>query len=389
MAPDGRISPFRVDVPQEDLDDLMERLARTRWSAQPPDSGWDYGVPVGYLRDLTEYWQTDYDWRGAEAEMNAIPQFTTEVDGAMVHFFHARSPEPEALPLILTHGWPGSAVEFLDLVGPLTDPVAYGGDREDAFDVLLPSIPGFGLSGPTRDNGWGVERVAAAWAELMERLGYRRYGVQGGDFGSLISRRLGIHAPDRVVGVHLNFLLTFPSGDPSETASLSPSERTRVSRLEAFNTELSGYAQVQTQRPYTLAHGLADSPVGQLAWIVEKFKEWTYRSAVPEDAVSRDRLLTNVMLYWLTNTAASSARLYKDSATSFALPGRLDAPLGVAVFPGEQAPPVRRFAERSNPNITSWSEFGAGGHFAALEVPDLLTDDIRQFFRPLRAQDTH
>jgi epoxide hydrolase len=386
MIPDGRISPFRVDIPQADLDDLADRLTRTRWSAQSEGAGWDYGVPVGYLRELVEYWRTSYDWRAAEAELNALPQYTTEIDGATVHFCPVRSPEPDALPLILTHGWPGSIVEFLDVVGPLTDPAAHGGDRADAFHVVIPSVPGFGLSGPTPGTGWGVPRVATAWAELMRRLGYRRYGAQGGDFGSLISRTLGIHAPDAVVGVHINFLLTFPSGDPAEMAALTPAELDRVDKLERFNQELSGYAQVQTQRPHTVSHAFADSPAGQLAWIVEKFKEWSHRASVPEDAVNRDRILTDTMLYWLTNTAASAARLYKDSATAFGLPRVLTVPLGVAVFPGEVAPPIRRFAERTNPNILSWTEFDAGGHFAALEAPGPLTADIRQFFRPLRTE---
>jgi pimeloyl-ACP methyl ester carboxylesterase len=386
MVSDGRISPFHVDIPQADLDDLSDRLARTRWSEQPVESGWDYGVPTGYLRDLVEYWRTSYDWRKAEAELNSFPQFTTEIDGANVHFVHVRSAEPDALPLILTHGWPGSVVEFLDIVDPLTNPTAHGGDRADAFHVLIPSIPGFGLSGPTTDTGWGVARVAAAWAELMKRLGYRRYGAQGGDFGSLISRQLGIHAPGHVAGVHINFLLTFPSGDPAEMAALTPAEFDRVGKLELFNRELSGYAQVQTQRPHTVSHALADSPAGQLAWIVERFKEWTHRATLPDDAVGRDRILTNVMLYWLTNTSASSARLYKDSATLFGMPKILTVPLGVAVFPGDVAPPVRRFAERTNPNITSWTEFDTGGHFAALEVPELLIGDIRRFFRPLRQE---
>jgi pimeloyl-ACP methyl ester carboxylesterase len=384
MVSDGRIRPFRVDIPQADIDDLADRLARTRWAKQPADSGWDYGVPVGYLQDLIEYWRTSYDWRKAEAELNSFPQFTTQIDGANVHFLHVGSPEPQALPLILTHGWPGTVVEFLDIIDPLTNPVAHGGDRADAFHVVIPSIPGFGLSGPTRDTGWGVARVATAWAELMKRLGYRRYGAQGGDFGSLVSRQLGIHAPDNVVGVHVNFLFTFPSGDPAEMAALTPAEMARVTQLQLFNNELSGYARVQTERPHTVSHAFADSPAGQLAWIVEKFKEWTYRAALPEDAVSRDRILTNVTLYWLTNTAASSARLYKDSAMTFGLPRVLTVPFGVAVFPGEPAPPIRRFAERTNPKITSWTEFEAGGHFAALEEPDLLIGDIRQFFRPLR-----
>ncbi|GII64829.1 microsomal epoxide hydrolase [Sphaerisporangium krabiense] len=384
MVSDGLVRPFRVDIPQADLDDLADRLARTRWARQPAGAGWDDGVPVDYLKDLVEYWRTSYDWRKAEAELNSHPQFTTEISGATVHFLHVRSPEPDALPLVVTHGWPGSVAEFLDVIGPLTDPAAHGGDPADAFHVVIPSIPGFGLSGPARDTGWGVARVASAWAALMKRLGYHRYGAQGGDFGSLISRKLGVHAPDDVVGVHVNFLLTFPSGDPKEMAALTPAEMERVERLHVFNTELSGYAQVQTHRPHTLGHALADSPAGQLAWIVEKFKEWSRPAALPEDAVRRDRILTNVMLYWLTNTAASSARLYKDSAATFGLPETLTVPFGVAVFPGDVAPPIRRFAVRTNPNITSWTEFDTGGHFAALEVPDLFTEDVRRFFRPLR-----
>ncbi len=386
MVCDDTIRPFRVDIPQAEIDDLVSRLSRTRWASQPADSGWEYGVPVGYLRDLVEYWRTSYDWREAEAELNSFPQFITKIDGTSVHFFHIRSPEPEALPLIITHGWPGSVAEFLDIIDLLSNPSAHGGSSADAFHVVIPSIPGFGLSGPTGATGWGVTRVACAWAELMKRLGYGRYGAQGGDFGSLISRQLGIEAPEQVVGVHVNFLLTFPSGNPAEMAALTQAELARVSQLELFNAELSGYARVQTERPHTISHALADSPAGQLAWIVEKFKEWTYRAAVPEDAVSRDRILTNVMLYWLTNTAASSARLYKDSAETFGLPRKLTVPFGVAVLPGELAPPIRRFAERTNPNITSWTEFATGGHFAALEVPDLLAGDIRQFFRPLRRQ---
>lgn len=384
MVYDDKIRPFRLDIPQADIDDLAGRLGRTRWASQPADSGWDYGVPVAYLQDLAEYWRTSYDWRKAEAELNSFPQFTTSIDGANLHFFHIRSPEPEALPLIITHGWPGSVAEFLDIIDPLTNPAARAGSNADAFHLVIPSIPGFGLSGPTSQTGWGVVRVASAWAELMKRLGYSRYGAQGGDFGSLISRQLGISAAENVIGVHVNFLLTFPSGDPAEMAALTPAELARVSQLEWFNEELSGYARVQTQRPHTISHALADSPAGQLAWIVEKFKEWTYQATVPEDAVSRDRLLTNVMLYWLTNTAASSARLYKDSAAAFGLPRKLTVPFGVAVLPGEQAPPIRRFAERTNANITSWTEFSAGGHFAALEAPELLVGDIRQFFRPLR-----
>lgn len=382
------IRPFRVDIPQADLDDLRERLARTRWTDQLDGTGWSYGVPVTYLKELAEYWRTSYDWRAAEAELNSFPQFTTEIDGANVHFLHVRSPEPGAFPLILTHGWPGSIVEFLDLIGPLTDPVAHGGAAEDAFHLVIPSIPGFGFSGPVTEPGWGLPRVARAWAELMGRLGYERYGVQGGDWGSGISRALGVLAPEKVAGVHLNFLLTFPSGDPAELAGLTDAEKARLARLNHFNQDGSGYIHIQATRPQTLAFGLADSPVGQLAWIVEKFKEWTYQAAVPEDAVDRDRMLTNVMLYWLTNTAGSSARFYRESASSFGPQETLTVPLGLALFPGETGQPIRAFAEKTNPNIVHWSEFDHGGHFPALEAGDLLTADIRAFFSALRDHDS-
>jgi epoxide hydrolase len=377
------IRPYRIDIPQAELDDLADRLARTRWTGELPGTGWSYGVPAGYLKELAEYWRTSYDWRKAEAELNSFPQFTTTIDGANVHFLHVRSPEPGALPLILTHGWPGSIVEFLDLIGPLTDPVAHGGQASDAFHVVIPSIPGFGFSGPTREQGWGPARVARAWAVLMERLGYERYGAQGGDFGSGISRRLGVHVPERVIGVHLNFLLTFPSGDPAEMAGLTPAELARLGGLKRYTEELSGYMHLQVQRPQTLGHALADSPVGQLAWIVEKFKEWTFEAAVPEDAIPRDRILTNVMLYWLTNTAASSARFYKESAASWGTPQTLTVPTALALFPGELALPIRSFAERTNTGIVRWTEYDRGGHFAALEVPDLLITDIREFFAAL------
>jgi pimeloyl-ACP methyl ester carboxylesterase len=393
---DTEIRPFRIDIPQADLDDLHQRLARTRWPDQLPGAGWDYGIPLGYVKELAEYWRTTYDWREHEAELNQYPQFTTTIDGADVHFLQVRSPEPDALPLVVTHGWPGSVAEFLDVIGPLSDPRAHGDDPSDAFHLVVPSIPGFGFSGPTRDRGWDVRRVARAWSELMRRLGYDRYGAHGGDWGATISRELGRIAPEHVVGVHLTMMSSaVPVGPPDEAelASLPEAERrrTRASaerRAHLLQHEM-GYGMIQSTRPQTLAYGLTDSPVGQLAWIMEKFKAWTDSSELPEEAVDRDRLLTNVMLYWLTATAGSSARLYYEYAQALRGGGwgapeePSSVPTGLALFPRELSLPVRHLAERTN-NIVQWSEFDRGGHFAAMEEPDLVVGDVRRLFARLR-----
>ncbi|TDD19179.1 epoxide hydrolase family protein [Nonomuraea diastatica] len=375
------ISPFRIDIAQSALDDLHDRLARTRWPDELPGVGWSYGIPVSYVRRLAEYWRRGYDWRKHEAALNEHPQFTTEIDGQNIHFLHVRSPEPDALPLILTHGWPGSIVEFMKVIGPLSDPRAHGGDPADAFHVVAPSIPGFGFSGPTRETGWDLRRVARAWAELMSRLGYERYGAQGGDSGSVISPELGRVAPDRVAGVHVNGALGFPAFDPSEMEGLTETEQ---ARMEIYtDDDRSGYAIVQATRPQTVAFGLHDSPAAQLAWIVEKFKEWTDPAHdLPEDAVDLDQMLTDVTIYWLTRTAASSARLYKEGSAQWGMPvERSEVPHGVAVFPGDGG--IRRVAEREH-KVIHWSEFDRGGHFAAMEAPDLLVDDVRAFFRRVR-----
>jgi epoxide hydrolase len=384
---DDAIRPFRIAIPQADLDDLRERLARTRWPDELPGAGWSYGVPLGYLKELAEHWRTGYDWRAWEAKLNALPQFTTTIDGQNIHFLHVRSPEPGALPLILTHGWPGSIVEFLDVIGPLSDPRAHGSEPADAFHLVIPSLPGYGFSGPTHDAGWTTARTAKTWAELMRRLGYNRYGAQGGDWGAFVAPELGRAVPDHVVGVHVNAatlgFIPFGPVPPDELATFTEAEKRRLERLNRFLTEGYGYFQIQATRPQTLAYGLTDSPVGQLAWIVEKFNEWSFPSAeLPESAIDRDRMLTDVMLYWLTGTANSSARMYYENmhASSWGQqPGT--TPTGVAVFAEDVA--IRRYAERAN-NIVHWSEFDRGGHFAAMEAPDLLVGDIRAFFRPLR-----
>ncbi|MFI6027043.1 epoxide hydrolase family protein [Amycolatopsis magusensis] len=363
------IKAFRIDFPDSALEDLRARLAQTRWPDELPGVGWAQGVPVGYLRELAEYWRTAYDWRAAEKELNAYPQFTTEIDGQRVHFLHVRSADPDATPLLLTHGWPGSVVEFLDLIELLTA----------EFHLVIPSLPGFGLSGPTTGSGWNSPRIARAWVELMDRLGYQRYGVQGGDTGAIVSPEIARLVPDRVIGVHCNGLTAFTPLDPGET--LTEAEQARVDRLGYLETEQSGYAMIQISRPQTLAFGLTDSPVGQLAWIVEKFFEWTDpAAALPEDAVDRDRLLTNVMLYWLTGTAASSSRLYYETAHAgaWSAAAKSPVPTGVAVFPHDVS--IRRAVELEH-TVVHWAEYDRGGHFAAMEAPDLLASDIREFFR--------
>ena len=377
------VQPFRIDVPEADLADLRDRLARTRWPDELPGAGWSMGVPLGYVQGLAEYWRSGYDWRVHEARLNRLSQFTTTIDGQRVHFLHLRSPEPDALPLIVTHGWPGSIVELTPVVEALADPRRHGGDPADAFHVVAPSLPGFGFSGPTHEAGWNTARIARAWAELMRRLGYRSYGAHGGDTGSIVSPELGRVDREHVVGVHVNNLGTFPSGDPSELADLNDADRRRLEHFQALGREGIGYAMIQSTRPQTLAYGLADSPAGQLAWIVEKFKEWTDPAAeLPEDAVDRDLLLTNVTVYWLTNTAGSAARLYYEGARTWGhAPERSPVPTGVAVFPGDTT--IRRIAERDH-NVVHWSEFERGGHFPAMEAPDLLVADVRRFFRGLR-----
>jgi pimeloyl-ACP methyl ester carboxylesterase len=348
-----------------------------------PGAGWEAGVPLDYLKDLTDYWRTKYDWRTHEARLNQFAQFTTVIDEQTVHLLHVRSPEPDALPLILTHGWPGSVVEFMNIIGPLTDPARYGGDPADAFHVVAPSLPGFGFSSPLTATGWTTNRVAHAWAELMSRLGYDRYGAQGGDTGAVVSPQLGRIDPDHVIGVHVNNLIAFPSGDPAELADLTESDQARLAFMSTWGQDMSGYAIIQSTRPQTLAYGLTDSPVGQLAWIVEKFKEWTDpNAALPEDGVDRDLILTDVSVYWLTGTAGSAARMYYEDARTWGqAPTRSSVPTGVAVFPNDIT--LRPLAERDH-NVVRWTEFDRGGHFAALEAPDLLIEDIRAFFRQLR-----
>ena len=378
---------FSLSIPEDQLDDLRTRLARTRWpDATAEQPGWERGIPQHYLRELADYWLHHYDWRKAEEQINAFPQFRTEIDGATVHFVHVRSADPDAVPLLITHGWPGAFTEFLHLIGPLTDPVGHGAPQgTPAFHVVLPSIPGFGFSGPLREHGWGTHRVALAWASLMRELGYEHYIAQGGDAGSVISMTLGAVAPEHVLGVHVNMLMTVPPPDGSGLADLSESDQARLARLGRFDTELSGYMKLQSSRPRTLSYALADSPVGQLAWIAERFRDWTDSRQVPEDAVSRDQLLTIVTIYWLTASAGSSAQLYYEDAEGLRLAAAghagppLPVPLGVAVFPHDIFVPIRSIAQMRYPSLVHWTEFDRGGHFAALERPGDLITDIRAF----------
>ncbi|HEY0695655.1 MAG TPA: epoxide hydrolase [Kribbella sp.] len=369
---------YRIDIQQSELDDLRSRLDGVRWPDQLPGVDWSYGVELGRLQELTERWRTAYDWRVCETRLNALPQFTTTIDGQNVHFFHVRSPEPDALPLIVTHGWPGSGTDFLTMVGPLTDPRTHGGDPADAFHLVIPSIPGYGFSGPTTATGWGVERIAAAWSTLMSELGYDRYGAHGGDWGARISPALARLAPEHVIGLHMNGFSAFPTGDPAELEGLTATERDRLDGLRRWRDERSGYAQIQGTRPQTLAYGLVDSPVGQLAWNLEWFDDYGHHVG----AIDPDIILDNVTVTWLTATAGSSARLYREGASSWGQQvSRSGVPTGLAVFPRDTT--VRRLAEREH-NVVHFTEYDTGGHFATLQTPDLLTADLRTFFHKLR-----
>jgi epoxide hydrolase len=388
MAGDG-IHPFRIEVPQAELDDLADRLARTRWPDELPGVGWSRGVPLGYLRQLAGYWQSGYDWRAQEARLNQYPQFTTTIDGQRIHFVHVRSPEPDALPLLVIHGYPSSVAEFTEIIGPLTNPGAHGGEDGDAFHVVAPSLPGFGFSTPAPQPGWEVARTTGAFAELMNRLGYQRYGAHGGDIGAGVAGILGAAHQDQVVGIHT-------TADARSVAlagqyfplppNLAEDDRARVEEQQRLWADAKAYLDIQSTRPQTLAYALTDSPAGQLAWIVEKFKEWTDQQAeLPEDAVDRDQLLTNVSIYWFTRSGASAARFIYEGAHSGpdwgAAPTTPPAPQGQALFGGDDL--LRRVMDPDH-RIEHWTEYDRGGHFPAMEVPDLLVNDVRAFFRRVR-----
>lgn len=372
---------FEIHVDDAVLDDLRERLERTRLPDEIDATGWEYGIPMGYLRELVDYWRDEFDWRAQEARLNELDHFRTTLDGQSIHFVHARSPHADAMPLLLTHGWPGSVVEFLDVIPRLTDPEARGGTAADAFHVVAPSLPGYGFSEPTRTRGWDPWRIARAFAELMDRLGYDRYGAQGGDWGAQVATRIGSLDAEHCAAIHLNMPVADP---PEEPVPLSDDDKAGLATLREFQREGAGYSIVQSTRPQTVGAALNDSPAGLLAWIVEKFREWSDCDGHPEPTFTRDQLLTNVMVYWVTQTITSSARLYWERQhTDAGLPAYVDVPTGVARYPKEIIRTPRPWVEQRY-HVTHWVEMPRGGHFAAMEQPELFVDDVRVFFRTVR-----
>jgi epoxide hydrolase len=379
---------FRIEVAETELKDLRARLRGARWPERETVADWSQGVPLDYLRELCRYWADAYDWRATEARLNALPQFRATIDGLGIHFLHVRSPHAGALPLVITHGWPGSIVEFLDAIGPLTDPPAHGGDASDAFHVVCPSLPGYGFSDKPAQPGWGIERIAAAWTALMSQLGYERYGAQGSDWGTSISATIAKLDPAHVAGIHLTPPLAPP--DPETLDDPTERERAALASLEHSAEWDSGYSREHATRPQTIGYALVDSPVALCAWIVEKFWAWTDCNGHPENALTRDQLLDNLMLYWLPRTGASSARLYWESIAqvdrwiSGVVDDTIDVPTGCSIFPKELQRPSRRWAERRFVDIRHWNELARGGHFAAFEQPELFVDEVRAFFRLVR-----
>jgi epoxide hydrolase len=378
---DSEIRPFRVEIPQQRLDDLQDRLSRTRWAAEVPGPNpEEYGVSLAWVRELAEYWKDGFDWRAYEARLNSWPQFVTEVDGQDIHFLHVKSAEPDAVPLILTHGWPGSVFEFLDLIGPLTDPRAHGLAPSIAFDLVIPSLPGFAFSAPLQDRGWSTRRTAAAWATLMRRLGYQRYGAAGNDAGSMISPEIGRRDPEHVIAVHVTQVFSFPSGDPSEFADMSAEDAAALQKLQWFMDRKIAFNQLQSQQPQTLAHALADSPVGLLGWNTQLMTS----DAMGDKRLDPDFILANVALYWFTNTGGSSVRFYYEDAHGPRSAEPTTVPLGVAGFAGDFSG-VRRFAERDHKNLVQWTMHPEpGGHYAARLEPGALAADIRGFYSQYR-----
>jgi microsomal epoxide hydrolase len=378
--------PFQIHVADEVLSDLRERLARTRYPDQMEGVGWDYGTERAYLEALCAYWRDKFDWRAQEARLNAWPHFLTEIDGQRIHLIHRRSPVEDALPVVITHGWPGSVFEFHKIIDALADPEAHGGDAADAFHVICPSLPGYGWSGPTRERGWDVLRVAETWAKLMAGLGYERYGAQGGDWGGIITTQLGLTDPEHLCGIHLNMVVAGPPpGVENPLEGLSAEEAQGLADMGEFQKNETGYQQIQGTKPQTLGVGLNDSPAGLAAWIVEKFRTWSDCGGDVESRFSKDELLTNITIYWVTETINSSTRLYYETmkAGRFGLADPVRVPTGCAIFPKEIIRPPRRWAEAYY-NVAQWTRFERGGHFAALEEPEALVDDMRSFFRKVR-----
>lgn len=375
------IRPFQLAIPQTRLDDLAARIDLTRWPEQEPVADWSQGTPLAELQALVAYWRDGYDWRRCEAELNGLGQFITAIDGLDIHFLHVRSKHPDATPLVITHGWPGSVIEFLGAIGPLTDPEAHGGRTEDAFHVVAPSLPGFGFSGKPTTTGWGVEKIGRAWGELMARLGYARWFAQGGDWGSAVTTAIAVQQVEGCAGIHLNMPLGRPT--PDDLAAPDDRELKALGALKHYQDWDSGYSKQQQTRPQTIGYGLVDSPVALAGWIFEKMWAWTDNAGSPFDALSRDRILDNIMLYWLPAAGASAARLYWESFASF-IPQEVALPVAASSFPREILPTPRKWAERSYRNLVHWGEMEQGGHFAAWEQPEAFVRELRTAFGKMR-----
>lgn len=381
-APSTLVRPFTVAISDSEIDDLKQRLARTRWPSQETVPDWSQGVRLENAKALITYWEREYDWRRFESELNRFPQFLSEIDGLDTYFIHVRSKNPNAMPLILTHGWPGSIVEFLKLIGPLTDPAAFGGRVEDSFDVVIPSLPGFGFSQKPTEDGWDVRRIAIAWVELMRRLGYQKWAAQGGDWGAVVTSALGAMRPTGLLGIHLNTQYAFPAQIPD---TLSPEERYAVDTLALYTGELGGSNHLHSTKPETVGIALADSPAGQAAWIYEKFQSKTDNDGLAEDALSTDDMLDAISLYWFTNSAASSGRIYWENRSGSMAGPKLTLPVAVTVFPRDIPRLPRNWIEDTYANLIHYGEADKGGHFAALEQPEILVSEIRAGLRSLRS----
>ncbi len=375
------ITPFKIAIDQTQLDDLKRRLAATRWPDKETPNDWSQGIPLSYVKELCNYWEKDYDWRARETLLNRFPQFRTTIDGVGIHFIHVRSPHANALPLVMTHGWPGSIVEFQKVIEPLTDPTKHGGQASDAFHVVCPSLPGYGFSDKPTATGWNVEKIGRAWSELMPRLGYKKYVAQGGDWGAIVTTAIGLNDTANCLGIHLNMPIVTP--DPSTMNDLTEREKSALAGMQHYADWDSGYSKQQSTRPQTLGYGLADSPSGQAAWIVEKFWSWMDCDGHPENVASRDELLDNVMLYWLPDTAASSARLYWESFNKVSR-DPVKIPTGCSIFPKEIFRCSRRWAEKRFEKLVHWNDLDKGGHFAAFEQPATFINEVRTCFRHMR-----
>lgn len=385
------IRPFTAHIPDEALVDLRRRIAATRWPGRETVADESQGVRLARMQALLNYWGTDYDWRKGEARLNGFPMFITEIDGLDIHFIHVRSRHANAMPMIMTHGWPGSIFELLKAIGPLTDPTAHGASADDAFHVVVPSLPGFGFSGRPTKTGWGSDHIARAWGELMARLGYTRFVSQGGDCGSVISHRMAMQRVQGLAGIHVNMPATVPPDiatllqtDAPAPASLAPKEKAAYEKLATFYRDNCGYSAMMVTRPQTVGYALADSPSGQAAWMYDKISQWTYSGGVPERSIPRDEILDDISLYWLTNTATSAAQIYWEDHSNNFNAVDISLPAAITVFPGEIYQAPRSWAERSYHNLIYFNEVDKGGHFAAWEEPELFAREVRAGFRPLR-----